>query len=688
MSKPTLDLTAVIRHLTTSWGGGVTHQRVWFAPTVTFSIGLGATSPAGGENAGLTRMSAIEGNSAAYAFSLWQDLIPINLVQIGSSSADITLNLSASANDGSSPLGKSSYTHPNLQTRFGQPDQIFGEQIWIGTQFAEIFDPKTNKLITPTDDAYYTLNSYSILNMVHEIGHALGLSHPDTYDVSSGRKLSYANNANYTGDFRQYSVMSYFGAYKKGVGWTTADDFNGKVGTDLYPQTPMRDDILAIQSLYGQNIATRSGNTHYGFHADPGLRNTVYDFTYNRTPILTIWDGGGTDTLDLSGSRAKQIINLNSGAYSSVMGLKNNLAIAYNCVIENAVAGSGANTIIGNAAANVMIGGAGADRFEGGGGSDTFAFTAAELTSADIVTGGAGFDTLQMTTSGTIRPGGVSGVETYSLANGGANSLHLVNANFAKLTGGLLRVFGGDARNTIAASALTGTKSVAFVGGAHNDVFKFSAASLLAVDTVVGAGGSDQLVMTGAGTVRAAGVSGVETYVLFNGPTNRLNLVNTNFDGVGGNTITVDGGNAGNTIDARAVTGSHRVAAVGGAGKDLFFAGNDTKMSGRGGANEFLFSRSGSNTIVGFKASAANELIFISGSGFKLSGAGAKPKPLGNRFHQDHSGTFTAASQRFVYDTANGELFYSASGSNHDKHLVVTLDGHPAVNPSHLLFMS
>ncbi|HEU0155703.1 MAG TPA: M10 family metallopeptidase C-terminal domain-containing protein, partial [Stellaceae bacterium] len=466
------------------------------------------------------------------------------------------------------------------------------------------------------------------------------------------------------------------------------DDFNGKLGTDLYPQTPMRDDILAIQSLYGANFATRSGNTHYGFHADSSLKSTVYDFTYNRTPILTIWDGGGTDTLDLSGSGAKQIINLHSGAYSSVMGLKNNLAIAYNCVIENAIAGSGASTIIGNAAANALVAGAGVDRFEGGGGNDIFQFTAAELTSADIVTGGAGFDTLQMTTPGKVRPGGVSGVETYSLANGGANSLGLVNANFNGLTGGVLRVFGGSARNTIDASALTGTNSVAFIGGAHNDVFKISAASLRAVDTIVGASGNDELLMTGAGTVRAAGVSGVETYVLFNGPANRLSLGNANFAGVGGNGITVDGGNAGNTIDARAVTGSHRVAAVGGAGKDLFFAGNDTKMTGRGGANEFLFSHTGNNTIVDFKASAANELIFISGSGFTLSGATAKPKPLGSRFHQDGSGAFTAPSQRFVYDTGNGALFYSASGSNHDKSLVATLDGHPTLNPSHLLFMS
>ncbi|MGH7061266.1 MAG: M10 family metallopeptidase C-terminal domain-containing protein, partial [Stellaceae bacterium] len=235
-------------------------------------------------------------------------------------------------------------------------------------------------------------------------------------------------------DFRQYSIMSYFGAYKTGVGWTTADDFNGKVGTDLYPQTPMRDDILAIQSLYGENHNTRSGNTHYGFNADPALKSTVYDFSYNRTPILTIWDGGGSDTLDLSGSSARQVIDLNPGAYSSVMGLTDNVAIAYNCIIENAIAGSGSNTIIGNAFANLIVGGAGKDLLEGRGGNDIIELRAARLNASDKIAGGFGADELLLTSAGTITVGGVDGIETYVLAGGRANSLVLTDANFTSVT--------------------------------------------------------------------------------------------------------------------------------------------------------------------------------------------------------------------------------------------------------------
>ncbi|MGH7063783.1 MAG: M10 family metallopeptidase, partial [Stellaceae bacterium] len=650
MSKPALNLSAVIQHLTTSWGDGVTHQRVWYPqiagipPTVTFSIGFGATSSAGGENSGLVAMTATERSSAAYAFSLWQDLIPVDLVQIASSSADITLNLSASANDGSSPLGKSSYTHPDLRTLSGQPDQIFGEQIWIGAQFGEIFDPKTNKLVTPTDDAYYFLGSYSILNMVHEIGHALGLSHPDTYDVSNGQKLGYNNNATYSGDFRQYSIMSYFGAYKTGVGWTTADDFNGKVGTDLYPQTPMRDDILAIQSLYGENHNTRSGNTHYGFNADPALKSTVYDFSYNRTPILTIWDGGGGDTLDLSGSSARQVIDLNPGAYSSVMRLTDNVAIAYNCIIENAIAGSGSNTIIGNAFANLIVGGAGKDLLEGRGGNDIIELRAARLNASDKIAGGSGADELLLTSAGTITVGGVDGIETYVLAGGRANSLVLTDANFTSVNGRVITVDCGNAGNAVSAAAVSRTNRVVIAGGsgkdvldggAGNDIFRFSAAGLTAADTIKGGLGNDALVLTGAGTVGAGGVSGVETFTLATRGANSLTLGAANFAAVAGAQITVSDGNGGDNVYAARLPRADRILVhagkgrdrlTGGAGDDTFFAGGDTKMTGKGGANKFVFAATGSNTITDFAASVANEIVFVSGAGFALPGAGKTAK--------------------------------------------------------------
>ena len=43
------------------------------------------------------------------------------------------------------------------------------------------------------------------------------------------------------------------------------------------PQTPMVDDIAAVQAMYGADLTTRTGNTTYGFNSNAG--RDVFDFT-------------------------------------------------------------------------------------------------------------------------------------------------------------------------------------------------------------------------------------------------------------------------------------------------------------------------------------------------------------------------------------------------------------------------
>jgi Ca2+-binding RTX toxin-like protein len=56
---------------------------------------------------------------------------------------------------------------------------------------------------------------------------------------------------------------------------------------------------------------------------------------------------------------------------------KNNLAIAYNAIIENAIGGTSDDQITGNGAANSLQGNGGNDTLSGGAGADTFVFTSA-----------------------------------------------------------------------------------------------------------------------------------------------------------------------------------------------------------------------------------------------------------------------------------------------------------------------
>lgn len=215
--------------------------------------------------------------------------------------------------------------------------------------------------------------TYSLFAIMHEFGHALGLSHPGTYNAAVGVSITYAANAQFVQDSNQYSIMSYFGASNTG----------GSQGG--YADTPMLYDVAALQAMYGANMTTRTGDTVYGFGTNAGA---LYDFAINTAPALTIWDAGGTDTLDASAYASNQTISLNAGDFSSIGGLINNISIAYGAVIENATGGFGADTIYGNSANNVLRGGGGSDALYGNIGNDTLNGGAG----TNVLSGGGGYD--------------------------------------------------------------------------------------------------------------------------------------------------------------------------------------------------------------------------------------------------------------------------------------------------------
>ncbi|AZE72016.1 Secreted alkaline metalloproteinase [Pseudomonas synxantha] len=195
--------------------------------------------------------------------------------------------------------------------------------------------------------------------LIHETGHAIGLEHPGKYDGSG----TYATHAEYAGDTRARSVMSYFSERNQ------ADhDFNS-----LHPSAPMMDDIAAAQRLYGVNTNTRNTDTTYGFNSNTS-RDAMSVKTANDNPVFCVWDGGGNDTLDFSGFSQDQKINLNAESFSDVGALKGNVSIAKGVTLENAVGGTGNDALIGNHVANRLTGGGGADRLQGGGGADTFVY--------------------------------------------------------------------------------------------------------------------------------------------------------------------------------------------------------------------------------------------------------------------------------------------------------------------------
>ena len=132
----------------------------------------------------------------------------------------------------------------------------------------------------------------------------------------------------------------------------------------------MMEDIVVIQSIYGADTTTRTGNTTYGFHSNADV--WLYDFTQNPHPVLCIYDASGNDTLDLSGWNTPSKINLAPGSFSNCDMMTNNISIAKTAWIENAIGGGGNDTIIGNILNNMLDGGGGSDLLTGAGGQDTF----------------------------------------------------------------------------------------------------------------------------------------------------------------------------------------------------------------------------------------------------------------------------------------------------------------------------
>ena len=184
--------------------------------------------------------------------------------------------------------------------------------------------------------------------LYHEIFHALGMEHP-----VDNKETLFQESKN----SREYTVM--------------ADEFSSENGADFnlngnnykVASTPMVYDIAPLQYLYGANMSHNASDTTYSYKPD--------------TPFIeAIWDAGGTDTLDFSNFSKANTISLVDGEYSTIgfdvdWSMTDNLGIAFDAIIEDAIGGSGDDTIKGNDSSNSIEGGPGNDVIDGGKGNDT-----------------------------------------------------------------------------------------------------------------------------------------------------------------------------------------------------------------------------------------------------------------------------------------------------------------------------
>jgi serralysin len=280
--------------------------------------------------------------------------------------------------------------------------------------------------------------------LVHELGHAIGLAHPADYDADADTALTYAKDAGYYEDSRQYTVMSYFGEAN------TGGAFGG-----IYASAPLLDDIAAAQLAYGANMTTRAGDTVYGFNSTAG-RDVFAAASSSTKLVFAVWDAGGTDTFDFSGYKVTQTIDLRSGYFSSVGGLTGNVTIAIGATVENAVGGTATDTITGNAVANRITGGQGNDVLDGGQGVDTAAYAGKFASYAITATANGGWSIKD--NAGTDGTDNLVNIESLAFSD---RSVAMVDSRVASAMTSVLRL----TAFSVGADAMTKTVAASMAGG-------------------------------------------------------------------------------------------------------------------------------------------------------------------------------------------------------------------------------
>ncbi len=456
--KPSLTIDQAAAQLTRDGGG-------WSATSagvvVTYAYRAEAPSSLPGDIAGFSRFGAAQITQAEMALRAWSDVANITFVRVGAGTA----GAEAYAENAAILLANYSGGYQSAAAFAYQP----------GSRAAGSADGDVWINVGLDYNALPQVLGYGGYVLVHELGHAIGLSHPSNYDTAQGVAL-YVSDAEYFEDSRQYTVMSYFSATSTGA------------ALPGYSAAPLLDDIAAAQRLYGANMSTRADDTVYGFHSNadrPWLMVTTQATKF----LAAIWDGGGRDTLDFSGYVDPQSIDLRAGSFSDIGGNMGNLAIARGVDIENAIGGTGRDTLIGNALDNVLSGNGGGGAIYGGAGADTLSeqWGASYLRGEegdDLILGGSSFDDINGNQGADTASGGagndwvVGGKDNDQLSGDAGDDLVLGNLGADTLSGGdgsdTLR--GGQDNDLISGGAgadwLSGDRGAdTLVGGAGCDVF-------------------------------------------------------------------------------------------------------------------------------------------------------------------------------------------------------------------------
>jgi Ca2+-binding RTX toxin-like protein len=297
----------------------------------------------------------------------------------------------------------------------------------------------------------------------------------------------------------------------------------------------------------------------------------------------------------------------------------------------SATGNSLANTLVGNAGDNVLDGGAGNDSMSGGAGNDTYVVDQ----TGDSVSDSAGIDTVLSFVNYTLG----SAIENLTLMGSG------------NLTGN------GNASSNI------------ITGNSGNNV-------------IDGRGGSDSM----------SGLLGDDTFFVDNIGDQVIEAANQGIDTVNSSISYA----LGNNVENLTLTGTASVSGTGNALNNSLMGNSGSNVLNGGAGNDVLSGGAGSDTFVfsNLPGSANADLIqdFTSADRIQLDNAvmaalGGNGNFTSNdaRFWASGSGQAHDASDRVVYNTNSGQLWYDADGNGAGTaQLIATLQDDPTLLASQI----
>jgi len=474
-------------------------------------------------------------------------------------------------------------------------------------------------------DAYFAgLKGGNILNI-----DSLALdSHAKGQSIVAGQNFGafVAQNALFsliaTSDDSKSSCTFDFSAYAG-----PAIAIGGTVGSDVFIEGSSGIAYIAAASTsadgtYGGDTIKFASQFLDGLHAVIGTAGATDTLvvTDNATAVID------TDFSGISSVETLQLGAAKTGAYDVTVGTKAKAAGI--TTVDTSLAGTDVKvTSTGFTAPLTIIAGAKSSHFTDGAGAATFVFAPKNLDAADVLVGGTGIDSLQLSGSGAVAAAAfsqVSGVEKLILSGAG-NTVALTDAitfnadTSIAFNGHALdfMVVGGKGNDNVDLSQITKTDYLGILAGAGNDKLTGSAGKdtwffflnpgdLTSADQIKGGPQGDEVVVC-AGTYKAdvfKGMSRINEFTVDDQAHPTLGSVitvdnNAVQQTLGGDlTITIIGTGS-DRVDAAAVTDpTKRVDINSGGGNDV--------LIGPAGGGHFVFNDDGTG---GFLLDANDKVV-------------------------------------------------------------------------------